>query len=64
MVPYSAMSVNGRGMEWKIPLWNAIWQYNVADGTAALEAAVIAVERAVERAMEIAIDEHSKEEAA
>ncbi|MHC4648247.1 MAG: hypothetical protein ACYTBJ_22535 [Planctomycetota bacterium] len=67
-LPYDAVSVNGRGMEWKVPLWEGIHLYvrscggdpgkGIGDRTGGdrrMEA-VCDVENAVERAMLLAVE--------
>lgn len=59
---YQAVSVNERGMEWKVPLWHAIQQW--ADSVPVSDErmnAVVAVEDAVVMAMRIAIEEYTSE---
>jgi hypothetical protein len=61
-LPYAAISVSepeGRAMEWKRPLWDAIKAYCSAETVSLRTSAVVAVELSVERAMRIALESSS-----
>lgn len=55
VLPYEAISVNGRAMEWKEPLWAAIQRWAIAPDLDDKAAWVVEVENAVEVAMRIAV---------
>lgn len=57
-VPYEAFSANGRGMEWRGQLWDAINALPPESTSAGRQYAVVRVEEAVALAMQIAIEEH------
>ena len=60
-LPYEAVSVSGRALEWKAPLWNAIVEWRAAQAVSdgpRIETACARVEEAVETAMRLAIETH------
>lgn len=65
IIPYEVIASTERGLEWRVPLWDAIHEYVVACGgsvptspTPEREDAVVKIEAAIRMAMEIAIEEH------
>jgi hypothetical protein len=55
-LPYKAVSVNGRALEWKVPLWDAIVRWATARNQNDKAVHAVAVENAVEAAMLLAIE--------
>lgn len=57
-LPYNAVSINGRAMEWKGPLWAAVqrWHEAVLNSSIGRVEAVVDTEAAVETAMRLALE--------